>query len=153
MWLNCTACFENLLFKINCMQNYLSYHEFSIVVIKLFLTTILQNEINSIIWYFDYYVITHNVVLWTKLILLINPQKFYCHLKKSNFLFFYYLFRFKQQGNCFGDVMVSVLASKAVDHGFEHWMGHTKDDKICICCFSANHAALRTKSKNCLESG
>jgi hypothetical protein len=59
-----------------------------IVVIKLFLTTILQNEINSIIWYFDYYVITHNVVLWTKLILLINSQKFYCHLKKSNFFYF-----------------------------------------------------------------
>ena len=26
----------------------------------------------------------------------------------------------------------------------------TKDYKICICCFSARHAALRSKSKNWL---
>jgi hypothetical protein len=33
--------------------------------------------------------------------------------------------------------MVSVLASSAVDHGFEPQSGQTKDCKIGICCFSA----------------
>jgi hypothetical protein len=43
---------------------------------------------------------------------------------------------------CSGGVMVSVLASSAVDHGFEPRSGQTKDYKIGICCFSAKHAAL-----------
>ena len=46
--------------------------------------------------------------------------------------------------------MVSVLASSAVDRGFEHWSGQSKDYKIGICCFSAKHAALRSKSKDWL---
>jgi hypothetical protein len=37
-------------------------------------------------------------------------------------------------------VMVSVLVLSAVDQ--------TKDYKIGICCFSAKHAALRSKSKD-----
>jgi hypothetical protein len=38
--------------------------------------------------------------------------------------------------------MVSVLASM-VDHGFEPWLGQIKLQRlqICICCFSAKHAA------------
>ena len=47
-----------------------------------------------------------------------------------------------------GGVMVSVLASSAVDRGFEPQSGQTKDYKIGICCFSAKHAALRRKSKD-----
>ena len=48
--------------------------------------------------------------------------------------------------------MVSVLASSAVDRGFESWSGQTKDYKICICCFSAKqYAALRRKSKDWLD--
>jgi hypothetical protein len=43
-------------------------------------------------------------------------------------------------------VMVSVLATSAVDRGFEQ----TKDNKIGICCFSAKHAALRRKRKDWL---
>jgi hypothetical protein len=43
--------------------------------------------------------------------------------------------------------VVSVLASSAVDGVFEPWSGQTKDYEIGICCFSAKHAALRTKSK------
>ena len=43
--------------------------------------------------------------------------------------------------------MVSVLASSAVDRGFEPRSGQTKDYKIGICCFSTNHAALRGKSR------
>ena len=46
--------------------------------------------------------------------------------------------------------VVSVLASSAVDRGFEPWSCRTKDDKIGICCFSAKHAALRSKSKDWL---
>ena len=41
-------------------------------------------------------------------------------------------------------VMVRVLASSAVDRGFEQ----TKDYTIGICCFSAKHAALRRKRKD-----
>jgi hypothetical protein len=46
--------------------------------------------------------------------------------------------------------MVSVLASSAVDCGFEPWSGQTKDYKIGICYFSVKHAALRRKSKDWL---
>ena len=46
--------------------------------------------------------------------------------------------------------MVSVLASCAVDRGFEPQSGQTKDYIIGICCFSAKHAALRRKSKDWL---
>ena len=52
--------------------------------------------------------------------------------------------------NRFGDVMVNMLASSAVDRGFEPWSGQTKDFKIDICCFCAKHAALRRKSKDWL---
>ena len=44
--------------------------------------------------------------------------------------------------------MDSVLASGAVDHGFEPRSGQTKDYVIGICYFSAKHAALRSKSKD-----
>ena len=43
--------------------------------------------------------------------------------------------------------MVSVLASSAVDRGFEPPSGQAKDYLIGICCFSAKHTALRRKSK------
>jgi hypothetical protein len=46
--------------------------------------------------------------------------------------------------------MVSILASSAVDRGFEPRSGQTKDYKIGICCFSAKHAALMRKSKDWL---
>ena len=55
-----------------------------------------------------------------------------------------------QSGNRIGDVMVSVLASSAVDRGFEPRSGQIKDYKIGICCFSAKLAALRRKSKDWL---
>ena len=47
-----------------------------------------------------------------------------------------------------GGVMVSVLASSAIDCGFEPRSGQTKEYKIGICCFSAKNAALRRKSKD-----
>jgi hypothetical protein len=46
--------------------------------------------------------------------------------------------------------MVSVLASRVVDCGFEPRSDETKDYKISICCFSAKHAALGRKSKDWL---
>ena len=46
--------------------------------------------------------------------------------------------------NRIGGVMVRVLASSAVDRGFELLSGHTKDYiQIDMCCFSGKHAALR----------
>ena len=47
----------------------------------------------------------------------------------------------------FGGVMVSVLASSAVDHELEPRSVQIKDYKIGICCFSAKHAALRDRAK------
>ena len=52
--------------------------------------------------------------------------------------------------NNIGGVMVSVLASSAVDRGFEPRSDQTKDYKIGMCCFSAKHGALRIKSKDWL---
>ena len=49
-----------------------------------------------------------------------------------------------------GGVMVSVLASSAVDRGFEPRSGQTKDYTISICCFSAKHATLWRKNKDWL---
>ena len=52
--------------------------------------------------------------------------------------------------NRIGRVMVSVLASSAVDRGFEPRSGQTKDNKIGICCFSAKHTVIRRKSTDWL---
>ena len=49
-----------------------------------------------------------------------------------------------------GGVMVSVVASSALDCGFEPRSGQAIDWKIGICCFSTKHAALRRKSKDWL---
>jgi hypothetical protein len=49
--------------------------------------------------------------------------------------------------NHIGGVMVSVLASSAVDRGFDPRSGQTKDYKIGNCCFSAKHARIRRKSR------
>ena len=49
-----------------------------------------------------------------------------------------------------GSVMVSVVASSAIDRGFEPRSGQTKDYTIGICCFSAKRVALRRKSKDWL---
>jgi hypothetical protein len=52
--------------------------------------------------------------------------------------------------NFISGVMVHILASSAVDRGFEPRSGKAKDYKIGICWFSAKYAALRRKSKSCL---
>jgi len=43
-----------------------------------------------------------------------------------------------------------MFALSSVDHGFEPWSDQIKDYKISICCFSAKHAALRSKRKDWL---
>ena len=50
--------------------------------------------------------------------------------------------------NRIGGIMVTVIASNAVDHGFEPRSRQTKNYKIGICCFSAKHTILRSKSKD-----
>jgi hypothetical protein len=45
------------------------------------------------------------------------------------------------------NVMVRMLASGAVDRGFEPRSGKTKNYKIVCCCFATKHAALRRKEK------
>jgi hypothetical protein len=52
--------------------------------------------------------------------------------------------------NCIGGVMVSMLASGAVDRGFKLWAGLTKNCKIGICWCSAKHTALNSKGKEWL---
>ena len=52
--------------------------------------------------------------------------------------------------NRIGGVMVSMLVSSVVYHGYEPRSGQTKDYKIDICCFSAKHTALRRKKKDWL---
>ena len=44
--------------------------------------------------------------------------------------------------------MISVLVSSVIDRMFEPLLGQTKDYAIGICCFSAKHAALRSKTEN-----
>ena len=52
--------------------------------------------------------------------------------------------------NRVGSVMFSVLASSAVDCGFEPRLDQTKDYKIGMCFFLAKHATLRRNSKDLL---
>ena len=52
--------------------------------------------------------------------------------------------------NHIGGVMVGMLASSAVDCGFESRSDQTKDYKIGICSFTTKCSALRKKSKDWL---
>ena len=49
-----------------------------------------------------------------------------------------------------GSVKVRMLALSAECHGFDLWPGQTSDIKNGIYCLSTKHAALRSKSKDCL---
>jgi len=62
----------------------------------------------------------------------------------------WWFFKFSYFCDLIGDVMVSVLASSAVDRGFESRSGQTIDYEIDSCCFSAKHTVLRRKSKDWL---
>jgi hypothetical protein len=52
--------------------------------------------------------------------------------------------------NCMSTPSCDHITASVVQSGFEPWLGQTKDYKISIFCFSAKHAALRTKNKDCL---
>ena len=52
--------------------------------------------------------------------------------------------------NRIGGIMVSVFNSRVVDHGFKPQSVQTKDYQMGISCSSAQHAALRRKSKDWL---
>ena len=52
--------------------------------------------------------------------------------------------------NHINGVMVSMLVSSAVDHGFKPRSGQTNEFKIGIFCFSSKHVVLRNKSKDWL---
>jgi hypothetical protein len=49
-----------------------------------------------------------------------------------------------------GSVIVSVLASSALDRGFESRLGQTKDYQLVFVAYNAKHAELRRKSKDWL---
>ena len=57
---------------------------------------------------------------------------------------------FPTTNNRMGGGKVSVLASSAVDLGFEPRSLQAKDYEISICCCSAKHTTLRRKSKDWL---
>jgi hypothetical protein len=60
---------------------------------------------------------------------------------------------FQTRMNRICDVIVSVLVLSAVDRVYEPLSGLTKDYKMCICCFSAKHTALRRTRMGSLETG
>ena len=47
-------------------------------------------------------------------------------------------------------VMVRVLASSMINHGFELRLVQTKDYKIGICCSFAKHVVLMSRNKDWL---
>jgi hypothetical protein len=55
--------------------------------------------------------------------------------------------------NRIDSVMVGMLATSAVGRGFDPQSDQTKNYEIGICCFSAKYTALRSTSKDRLESG
>ena len=47
--------------------------------------------------------------------------------------------------------MVYVIVSSVVDRGFKPRSSQTKEMKrVCICCFTAKHASLRSENKDWL---
>jgi hypothetical protein len=47
-------------------------------------------------------------------------------------------------------MVISVIAFSVVDHGFEPWLGHTKDYESGIRCMSTKHTAVGSKNKDWL---
>ena len=54
--------------------------------------------------------------------------------------------------NRIGGVIVSMLASSAVNRGFESRSDQTKDFQIGIYCFSAKHTVLVVKEQKLIRS-
>jgi len=69
-----------------------------------------------------------------------------------NYLYKFNIKAYKMKGlSILFGVTVSVVALGAVDDRFKLQSGQTKNYKICICCFSAKHIALRSMSKAGLD--
>jgi len=49
-------------------------------------------------------------------------------------------------------MIIIMLASSAVDRGFDPRAGQINDNKIGTCCISAKHTALRSISKDFIGS-
>ena len=64
------------------------------------------------------------------------PMLFLLNKDKLCMLLYFHLLYTPFNVNRIGDVVVSVLASSAVDCGFEPRSGQTNDYTIYICCFS-----------------
>jgi hypothetical protein len=94
---------------------------------------------NIILYRYQVTLIVLDSVLFSNNILK-DTKKFWLNKRKKK----------RKIGNRIGSVMVSVLALSTIYCGFEPWSGQTKEYKIGICCFSAKHAALRSKSKDWL---
>ena len=62
-----------------------------------------------------------------------------------------YEIKTSKNDNIIGGVMVSVLGSSAVDHGFESQSSKIKDYKIIICCCSVTYTAIKSKNKYLLS--
>jgi hypothetical protein len=80
--------------------------------------------------------------------------RFLCSNKTMSTARCYELIVFKLLTTCMltlithiGGVLVSVIASSAVDRGFEPRSNQTKDYKIWYFCLSVKHTTLRRKSK------
>ena len=62
-----------------------------------------------------------------------------CGLHIIHMCNYYYFSKCYVITNRIGGVIVSVLATSAVDRGLESRSGQTKDYEISICCFPAKH--------------
>ena len=76
--------------------------------------------------------------------LVINRSKFRMQDACITFYNFKFTWNFIRVANCIDVVMISVLASIAVDHMFEHLLGQPTIYDIGTCCFSGKQAVLKT---------
>ena len=64
-------------------------------------------------------------------------------------LYLYIICHLVLSPHCYHPILITTSVSVlAVDRWVESRSGQTKDYEIRICCFSAKHAALRSKSKD-----
>ena len=70
------------------------------------------------------------------------------HLYKLDFFFIWLFFHFS-----FVSMTSSVILYIMVDSGFVTLSDQTKYSQFCICCFFANHVALKVRAKIGLMSG
>jgi hypothetical protein len=90
--------------------------------------------------------------LWNDMCLL-KPQFYLCTMYMLVYITFHFHIRNEALfwiSNRIRGVLLSVITSCAVDLGFEPPSSQANVFKIGMCCFSAEHSALRSKSKDWL---